>query len=348
MNTEEIWKEIPKFEIYLVSNTGKIWSKISRCELKQQSRKYKKSSLTVSLRHNNKTIKKPVHYLVADTFIPNDKTTYDIYHKDGIKSNNHIDNLVWIEKSTYNANEPKYKVSELSVEDIQYIKNNYKENCKYFGNNAMARKFKVSESVIQSILDHQEWKFTKDIQNDPTIFTKTLPDYDKNEIWKNVFEYEDLFMISNTGRTWSKRSKKILVTRISDGGYKYFGTIIGGRNGIKKTLFIHRMVADAFIENTYGKPFINHIDGVKTNNHVNNLEWVTHQENIDHAVETGLVKCGEESSCVKLTEDDVRYIKKNHKKGCSVFGELALSKLFGVDKSTIGHIIHGRTWKHIK
>ena len=51
---------------------------------------------------------------------------------------------------------------------------------------------------------------------------------------------------------------------------------------------IHRLVADAFIENPYNKPCINHIDGNKRNNDISNLEWCTYGENALHAYKTGL------------------------------------------------------------
>ena len=46
---------------------------------------------------------------------------------------------------------------------------------------------------------------------------------------------------------------------------------------------IHRLVAEAFIENPKNLPQINHIDEDKQTNNVNNLEWVTQQRNIEHS-----------------------------------------------------------------
>ena len=62
------------------------------------------------------------------------------------------------------------------------------------------------------------------------------------------------------------------------------------KQGKKEYKKVHRLVAEAFIENTYNKREVNHIDGNKSNNNATNLEWVTSSENQIHAYKMGLQK----------------------------------------------------------
>lgn len=55
------------------------------------------------------------------------------------------------------------------------------------------------------------------------------------------------------------------------------------------TVFIHRLVAAAFVPNPQRKPFVNHKNGNKLDNRAVNFEWTTHAENIQHAYDTGLI-----------------------------------------------------------
>lgn len=108
------------------------------------------------------------------------------------------------------------------------------------------------------------------------------------EIWKDIPNYENLYLASNLGRIKSisnPKRIKILKPSISNGGYQKIQLYKGGKC---KTLYVHRLIALTFIPNPNNKEEVNHIDGNKFNNNANNLEWVSRSENQLHAIKTGL------------------------------------------------------------
>lgn len=101
---------------------------------------------------------------------------------------------------------------------------------------------------------------------------------------KRVISHAQDYFIYEDGRVFSNRSNKFLAIHITTRGYAHV------KLGADNWKSIHRLVAEAFIDNHDNKPLVNHIDGNTINNHVSNLEWVTHSENMIHAYKTGLNK----------------------------------------------------------
>jgi hypothetical protein len=103
-----------------------------------------------------------------------------------------------------------------------------------------------------------------------------------NEKWKDIVGYEGLYQVSNYGRIKSLSNKikyssgiihfypeKILKQQKIQ-GYCYAGLT---KNKKQKKFRVHRLVAEAFIENPYNYEQVNHLDFDKTNNTIENLEW---------------------------------------------------------------------------
>lgn len=108
----------------------------------------------------------------------------------------------------------------------------------------------------------------------------------KEEVWKDCLEFPDHYEVSDKGRVKGKYFDKVLAqSHHKTNCYRVRLCV----NSDKYSRSVHRMVAEAFIDNPENKPEVNHIDGNRLNNLLENLEWVTQKENMDHAVKTGLI-----------------------------------------------------------
>jgi len=151
-------------------------------------------------------------------------------------------------------------------------------------------------------------------------------------------------LVSDTGRVvrmassrkrgdrWQSFPEKELASRSVGAGYRAVGVKLEGKT---RTLYVHRLVAEAFIERPADCNEVNHLDGDKGNNHVSNLEWTTHARNLQHAAQAGL----HSSTC--LSPADVREARRLLAAGQSL---AAVAETFGVTPSAINHLKQGRSW----
>lgn len=107
------------------------------------------------------------------------------------------------------------------------------------------------------------------------------------EKWKMI-ENASHYYVSDEGRVKSTdqydakgRLHRGKMLHGVDNGKGYRKILVVFDDGTTQRIYIHRLVASAFIENTEGKPCVNHKDNDPTNNKASNLEWCTHQENMD-------------------------------------------------------------------
>jgi hypothetical protein len=153
------------------------------------------------------------------------------------------------------------------------------------------------------------------------------------------------YYIYDDGRVYTTLRKKFMTPSTSNSGYlriKVFDT-----NGKPKLVFVHRLVAEAFIPNPDNKPQVNHIDGNKKNNTVENLEWVTAQENSVHAFNTGLRhgRKGKDCAATKWPEETIIRI-------CELLSEnkytdKEIAQITNTNRALVISIRMGTTWAHI-
>ena len=113
----------------------------------------------------------------------------------------------------------------------------------------------------------------------------------KEEIWKDINNYEGLYQVSSFGNIKSfKRHKEGRLLKPGKYSNGYLFVHLCNESGVKTSHSTHRLVAEAFIPNPNNLPQVNHKNGIKTCNEVWNLEWCTASDNMRHTVNTGLVK----------------------------------------------------------
>lgn len=168
------------------------------------------------------------------------------------------------------------------------------------------------------------------------------------EVFEDLTGYEESYQISDKGRVFSKRRLdgnriiygKELHPTITQDGYLKIGLT---KDGETKKFYLHRLVAQHFIENPQNLPQVNHKDGNKFNNDVSNLEWCTRKQNQEHAVKNFLMQHGEARPSAKLTEQDVLEIYQL--KGTLSAREIG--ERYGVSKNTINVILRGEKWSYL-
>lgn len=97
--------------------------------------------------------------------------------------------------------------------------------------------------------------------------------------WKEVSETNGLYLVSDEGQIFSVRSNRVLKTQRQENGYYRIELNIDGNH---KKVYIHRLVAEAFIPNPNNYPIINHKDENPANNRADNLEWCTYEYNSNY------------------------------------------------------------------
>ena len=91
------------------------------------------------------------------------------------------------------------------------------------------------------------------------------------------------YEVSNLGKVRNIKSGRILKSHLNHNGYLKHSLY---KHDKQKELFLHRIIAIAFIDNPGKKPQVNHIDENKLNNDLSNLEWCTERENLIHGTRT--------------------------------------------------------------
>jgi len=169
------------------------------------------------------------------------------------------------------------------------------------------------------------------------------------EMWRPVVRYEGTYGVSDGLRICriaggqGARAGRILKQSLDSHGCPQVNLCLCGKP--TKFLVAH-LVADAFLPpKSSADQVLRHLNDDPTDNRVENLAWGTYRDNAQDSIHNGTFQRGSAHYLSRLTEDDVREIRRLYATGEFTQRELALR--FGVNNATICRIVLRKTWKHI-
>lgn len=162
---KEIWKTVPDFENYLVSNLGNV--------LNQKYNRYKKPTKcqngywSIGLSKNGKYKFWLLHRLVAITFLPNPQNKPQVNHINSDKKDNSVQNLEWVTSKENNIHSVardigvkgmKVWTAKLTEQNVVEIRNRLQKGEMLV---TLAKEFKVCKQTIFKIKKNKIWKSVK-------------------------------------------------------------------------------------------------------------------------------------------------------------------------------------------
>lgn len=168
-----------------------------------------------------------------------------------------------------------------------------------------------------------------------------------NEEWEEVYGFDILYEVSNFGRLRTKHHGKLgyldkyRYIELRENNHGYMNACLKGTQK-KQTVYIHRLVAQAFVPNPNGYNEVNHKDENKKNNKSENLEWCEHIYNCNYGTRNTRTAT-KRSKAIRCIETGIVY-ESVHK----------AAEVFDVGVSAIGNCLKGRsktcagyTWEYV-
>lgn len=156
------------------------------------------------------------------------------------------------------------------------------------------------------------------------------------EVWRSIKGYEGYYEASNLGNIRSVERTIILKTKDGKDRPSVFKSKVLklrkeikdkhnwlpryyvhlSKDGKSKRFYVHRLVAQTFIENPDNLPDVNHINGNPLDNRVENLEWITKADNLRHAFENNLIKTQKPVAKMDKNTGGIIEIYKSESEAC--------------------------------
>ncbi len=140
-----------------------------------------------------------------------------------------------------------------------------------------------------------------------------------NDERKDVIGYEQYYQVSRDGRVFSKGRQAVRRNGVpmtyypkqltpKDNGNGYLTVMLYNEHGGKR-FYVHRLIAQTFVENPFNYPQVNHKDENKQNNCADNLEWCDSKYNLCYGTHTQRVASALSRAVVQYSSDH-QFIKE--------------------------------------
>lgn len=189
--------------------------------------------------------------------------------------------------------------------------------------------------------------------NEEFIKSVSLPD----EEWRDVVGYEGLYMASSLGRIASLQreveinngAKKVVPFRIKESTTAYVKNyhkqvVNLYRNGKRSTQNVHKLIAEAFLDNACDYPEIDHIDGNTMNNRVSNLRYCSRTQNMNNPITR---QRNSESHIGKFNNSrSKKIVQLMDGKIINIFNSISESVRCGFSECSVGKCCRGKQYKY--
>lgn len=163
-----------------------------------------------------------------------------------------------------------------------------------------------------------------------------------NKIDKSLFHFypnSENILVSYDGKT-IKNSITNHIYKLFKNRDGYLGCNIKLLNGRRKSIFVHRLVAETFLPYLNSDYYeVNHKDCNKSNNSLDNLEWMTRQENLEYAREARSFRGlkGENSNSSKWSFQDIKDMRELKQLG---FNLKEIMECYNISKTYLSQVLN--------